>query len=119
MTKSEYRAYISSEKWQQRRKEFLRGKDFCNRCGLEKGMAATAYDQGLHVHHRNYTRVGDELDQDLEAICRRCHEIETFGHSELKNFYPEDIAIINGTLSLTRKYDVDISQEQVVDFIGK
>ena len=41
------------------------------------------YDQDLHVHHRNYQRVGAELDSDLRSLCRRCHEIETFGESSL------------------------------------
>lgn len=85
MTKSEYREYIASEKWQKRRRLFLQTRDECERCGLPHATATIQYDQGLHVHHRNYLRVGAELDEDLEALCRRCHEIETFGFSDLES----------------------------------
>jgi 5-methylcytosine-specific restriction endonuclease McrA len=83
MTKSEYRRYVQSEQWLQRRKLFLSLNRECQRCGISSGRAVVAYDQGLHVHHKNYQRVGAELDSDLEALCRRCHEIETFGSSAL------------------------------------
>lgn len=35
------------------------------------------------MHHANYSRVGREEDEDLRALCARCHEIETFGSSQL------------------------------------
>lgn len=84
MTKREYRAYIASEEWQKRRKKFLREHDTCNRCGLYRWLAIIAYDQDLHVHHRNYATVGQESDIDLEPLCARCHEIESFGTSSLR-----------------------------------
>lgn len=83
MRKSEYANYIASEAWLQRRKGFLLEHSRCNRCGLSLKAAIESYDQGLHIHHKNYQRVGCELDSDLEALCRRCHEIETFGRSDL------------------------------------
>src|SRR5271168_5540841 len=86
-TKSEYREYISSEEWQKRRKLFLVLHSVCNRCNLHRQLAIIAYDQDLNVHHRNYSRVGAELDTDLEALCRRCHELETFGTSKLHEIY--------------------------------
>lgn len=82
-TKTEYREYISSEAWQQRRKEFLKENLVCNRCDMPRAIAIIAYDQDLHVHHRSYANVGRELDSDLEPLCKRCHEIETFGSSAL------------------------------------
>jgi 5-methylcytosine-specific restriction endonuclease McrA len=83
MTKSEYRLYIASEAWLQRRKRFLGPNPQCNRCALSQEEAVRAYDQGLNVHHRNYQHVGCELDEDLEALCRRCHEIESNGKTAL------------------------------------
>src|SRR5580704_18493233 len=83
MTKTEYREYIASEGWQQRRKLFIEHHYLCNRCGLHRSLAVIAYDQDIHVHHKNYQRLGAELDSDLESLCRRCHEIESFGHSNL------------------------------------
>jgi 5-methylcytosine-specific restriction endonuclease McrA len=82
-TKAEYRNYTSSEQWLARRRAFLSDKTCCNRCQIEIGLAIAAYGQGLHAHHKNYQRVGCELDSDLEALCRRCHEIETFGKTSL------------------------------------
>ncbi len=84
MTKSEYRKYISSEHWQRRRKEFLsKTENFRCRCGIDRDMAVVAYDQDFHVHHRSYANLGAEPDSDLQALCRRCHEIKTFGSSVL------------------------------------
>ena len=82
-TKTEYREYIAGEDWQERRKEFLLAFPMCNRCSLPRWLAVIAYDQDLHVHHKSYARVGEELDDDLEPLCRRCHEVKTFGVSTL------------------------------------
>ena len=54
-------------------------------------MSVIAYDQDLHVHHKNYQNIGAELDSDLEVLCRRCHEVETFGESALQ--YPVLISL--------------------------
>lgn len=82
-TKTEYREYLSSEHWRERRKEFLDAFPNCNQCDLPRWLAIIAYDQDLHVHHKSYARVGEEIDDDLEPLCRRCHEIKTFGNSSL------------------------------------
>src|SRR6185437_3906720 len=92
MTRTEYREYIASEYWQHRRKEYLRSHNECENCHMCRRTSLRHYDQDLHVHHVSYARVGSELDQDLKALCKRCHEIETFGNSDLKEFG-------NGTLS--------------------
>jgi hypothetical protein len=44
-----------------------------------------AYDQDLHAHHTSYAHIGmeEEID-DLEAPCRRCHDIEHHGRSDLR-----------------------------------
>lgn len=85
MTKTEYREYIGSEDWQKRRKEFLAEcGEVCEHCGLPRWLAIATYDQDLHVHHKSYSRVGHEDWEDLAALCKRCHELETFGRSELR-----------------------------------
>lgn len=84
MTKTEYREYISSSQWRERRKEFLAVfGTHCANCNLPQLFAIVAYDQDLHVHHVSYARIGRETDDDLKALCKRCHEIETFGVSRL------------------------------------
>lgn len=87
-TKTEYREYIASEKWQERRRLYLKNIGYCENCLLLRWLAVVAYDQDLHVHHRSYVRVGDELDVDLQALCRRCHEIKTFSSSTLHEPQP-------------------------------
>jgi hypothetical protein len=85
MTKTEYAEYTQSEHWQQRRKGALAyARHACEGCGLPRWVARLVYDQDLHVHHRNYQNHGNEQDEDLEVLCRRCHDIETFGRSDYK-----------------------------------
>ena len=84
-TKTEYREYIAGEYWQKRRKKFLEtpGRSGCEGCGIPRWLAIIAYDQDMHVHHRNYKNLENEKDEDLSALCRRCHELETFSSSNL------------------------------------
>jgi len=91
MTKSEYSAYIASEDWQRRRREYLDQRTYeqlgilhCARCQIPRWLAVIAYDQDLHVHHKNYQHLGSEQAEDLSVLCRRCHELETFGRSTLR-----------------------------------
>lgn len=83
MTKTEYREYISSPQWKSRRSIFLTNNGCCFRCHLPRWMAIIAYDQDLHVHHISYAHIGHELDSELSPLCRRCHELETFGVTAL------------------------------------
>jgi hypothetical protein len=85
MTKTEYAQYIASKDWRQRRKEPIADAGHkCERCELPRWIARLVYDQDLHVHHVNYKNLGDEQPEDLEVLCRRCHEIEEFGRSDFK-----------------------------------
>lgn len=84
MTKTEYRQYISSPEWQKRRKEFLAHHSHCERCLIPRWLAEIAYDQDLNIHHKAYENLGNEDDDDLEALCRRCHEIDKFRRSDLR-----------------------------------
>lgn len=84
MTKTEYREYLASPHWKELRKDFLEYENICNRCEMPRWLVNIAYDQDMHVHHRTYARLGAELDDDLEALCPRCHEVETFGRTTLR-----------------------------------
>jgi hypothetical protein len=86
MNKSDHRNYLASEHWRTRRKKFLEkpGNGFCAMCYLPRWLSALVYDQDLHVHHRNYQNKGAELDADLQTLCPRCHEIESFGTTSLR-----------------------------------
>lgn len=89
MTRTDHKNYIASEWWLQRRKVFLESHSECNRCGIEREAARELYDQDLNVHHRNYQNKGAEKDEDLEALCRRCHELESKSKSELPKWCPD------------------------------
>lgn len=59
-----YRAYMRSPQWKALRLEFLDSKDWvCEICG---GGATQA-------HHLTYERLGREDFEDLQALCRICH----------------------------------------------
>jgi 5-methylcytosine-specific restriction endonuclease McrA len=62
---AEYRSYMSSPEWRQRRSEVLaRDEGRCRRCG---GPAT-------EVHHLTYARFGSEPLTDLLSVCGSCHE---------------------------------------------
>lgn len=84
MTKTEYAQYLQSAHWQAFRKSQIDGAEECQRCGIPRWLAEIAYDQDLHIHHLNYACLGKETGGDIEILCRRCHEVETFGRSELR-----------------------------------
>lgn len=67
MTK-EYLEYLESPEWWNLRKLALQRADYhCERCqSVER----------LDVHHRTYQRVGAEYLNDLEVLCRTCHQEE-------------------------------------------
>lgn len=85
MKKTEYARYLQSPEWQERRQQKIEEVgNRCERCDLPRWLAEIAYDQDLNVHHRTYARRGSENLDDLEVLCRRCHEIVTFRRSELR-----------------------------------
>lgn len=70
MNRAEYRDYLRSEEWQQRRLKVLEAAGFrCQTCN------APAQKMMLDVHHRTYERVGKEESGDLVALCRKCHQV--------------------------------------------
>lgn len=67
--KMRYADYLKTWHWHQILRWILwRARGKCERC-----LAAHVV---LHVHHRTYDRLGQELPEDLEALCRPCHELE-------------------------------------------
>jgi 5-methylcytosine-specific restriction endonuclease McrA len=85
MKKSEYAKYIQSEHWQEfRRKVIIDAGNICEKCDMPRWLAAIAYDQDLHVHHLNYANLGHEEYTDVQVLCRRCHDIETYGRSDFR-----------------------------------
>lgn len=71
-----YTEYINSQEWRRRRRAYLKKYALCNRCGMDNDEHRRVYGTALHVHHVSYARLGAELDEDLEALCKKCHEEE-------------------------------------------
>lgn len=70
-----YAQFLRSPQWRAIRKAALaRARHCCERCD----RAFIIGDAGLQptVHHKTYARFGgDEQPEDLEALCKRCHDI--------------------------------------------
>lgn len=71
--KEKYAAYLCSREWGEKRslvRERCGGR--CERCFINKMSA---------VHHLTYIRKYGELIDDLQAMCKPCHDF-THGHSD-------------------------------------
>lgn len=61
-----YAEYLQSKHWKHTRTAAIeRAGGACQLCNR------TAQ---LHVHHRTYERLGEELPEDLTVLCKSCHE---------------------------------------------
>jgi 5-methylcytosine-specific restriction endonuclease McrA len=68
MTFVDYHDYIRSVEWRKKSLDFKRKVGHCQRC--------TSKTKRLMTHHKTYERLGNELEGDLECLCKKCHEIE-------------------------------------------
>ncbi len=69
--KQEYQKYLKSPKWKAKRKTVLEERNYtCERCGDKPTLHL------LHVHHKTYERIFNELLTDLELLCKPCHKKE-------------------------------------------
>jgi 5-methylcytosine-specific restriction endonuclease McrA len=63
-----YREYLQTPEWDQTRSAALRrGRGACQACNASGCI--------LHVHHRTYERLGEELASDLIVLCAGCHSL--------------------------------------------
>jgi 5-methylcytosine-specific restriction endonuclease McrA len=62
--RDDYRQYLQSKEWRWRRRSRIAQTPYCERCQFEVDLV---------VHHKNYLRIGRELDTDLEVLCKWCH----------------------------------------------
>jgi hypothetical protein len=62
----EYGRYLASREWALKKRDLReRSNAMCERCG--RGP----YQE---THHLTYERIGHERLEDLQALCRRCHQ---------------------------------------------
>ena len=64
---AKYQAYLESDAWKNKRARVL--AHWRNRCAI-----CNSSDH-LHVHHRSYERLFNELPTDLIPLCADCHEL--------------------------------------------
>lgn len=65
---AEYTVYMQSRKWMERKRRLFKKRGYtCEKCGADGSWLH------LEVHHKNYDRLGHELDDDLLIVCRDCH----------------------------------------------
>jgi len=60
----EYKKYLKSEDWKQKKNKKYYKKRKCAIC---------AETNNLDVHHLNYKNLYDVESEDLRILCRRCH----------------------------------------------
>lgn len=61
-----YKEYLLTKHWLKRKADYLRKhKKECTMCGNK---------YYIQVHHVDYKNLGDEKDEDLVALCKRCHD---------------------------------------------
>jgi hypothetical protein len=62
-----YKDYLQSPHWLKVSRDIIeaRGRK-CENCGEERGE--------INVHHLNYDHLNGETDEDLQVLCRACHD---------------------------------------------
>ena len=61
-----YKEYLLGDWWRSRKAQAIRDAGYkCEQCGSMNR---------LEVHHLNYQNLGNEGDDDLVMLCRKCHE---------------------------------------------
>lgn len=64
----DYRSYIRSDAWREKREEMKRRSKRGYKCWC------CSSTERLDLHHRTYKRLGNERLSDLMWLCRSCHE---------------------------------------------
>lgn len=78
----DYQRHLASREWALLREQVKeRSGGLCER-HLEKGWPKEYCPPGDNVHHLTYERVGHELLEDLQHVCRPCHEYISARSSE-------------------------------------
>lgn len=89
----DYQEYISSKFWQEKSKTLREEISKCEICGS---------NVNLHTHHKTYERLGEELPEDLQVLCAKCHKeshikleaiAEVEGRKHILLFSKEDYVI--------------------------
>lgn len=75
-----YREYLNSSHWRAFRARIIAERKACQRCG---------HAYRLQVHHLHYHNRGEEKPEDVELLCRDCHEQIHWPKSRLRKIMDE------------------------------
>lgn len=85
MTGKEKSKYRQTKEWKQFRKKLIENKNHkCEMCDTKKR-------KGLHIHHLNEDKYGEETENDVVVLCSTCHKIVEWLLSRTKN--PVDLNV--------------------------
>lgn len=95
-----YKQYLKSNHWKNKREEFYNSKYYdgcCSVCGL---------DENLQVHHKSYKNINNERLVDLVCVCGGCHIavhdiVKYIKQNKIKG---SDITLNNCHIKLRNKY---------------
>ncbi len=66
LSQFQYSQYLKTKHWKKIKKRILlRARFACELC--QSPLLP------IHIHHKTYVRRGKELDEDLIALCKKCH----------------------------------------------
>ncbi len=66
-----YVRYMRSPTWRKRRQDAIKRQGHrCERCKMFRFRKGD-----LQVHHLTYDRLGKERNEDLQVVCRHCHDV--------------------------------------------
>lgn len=68
----QYSGYMASTAWHRRRRDWIAHEEFTT--GGPVRCAVCGSEEWSDLHHMSYDRLGDELHEDLVALCRDDHD---------------------------------------------
>jgi len=75
----EYKQYLLSKEWKQKRIGILKTRSSCECCKSQKI---------LQIHHLHYRNIFcEDLDKDLVVLCKKCHEMVHKWYDNRKDKY--------------------------------
>ena len=97
-----YELYLKSPEWKIK-------SDSCKKLADNKCSKCNSI-KNLQAHHLTYERVGEELQEDLQCLCLKCHEKEHGKHFSRKST-PNYYRVGNGTMNKHNIKSVDLLNE--------
>ena len=109
MDKEQYTEYLNSDYWKETRERILSKRGVkCAICGSK---------ENLHVHHTNYSNVGNEDERFLYPLCRDCHfKLHQLCEENIENKY-KLFSIFERHKEQMKREVKDIVREIIIDNI--